>query len=488
MATDIVAASVYHRCLMTGGLWKRLGRGFSLTFVASLATYASAFLLAPIYARVLSPVEYGHIAMANTLRGVAALLMGMGVSGAVVYWYNLYRNDPPTRRRAMGNIAGLGLVCSFVWLGIGLLVGPWLQARFLPEFALPFWPYGLVILATGLIIAVQSTPLNLLETAERNGLRAILNVSAAAAQAVWSLILVVALHRSVAGQTEATLLAAATTLPFFLYLCFKETPFSRNNTQWLEVARYALPLLPHSLFLWALNLSDRLIIGHYGERFAEDLGLYSFSCNLATLMAAVTTASSSIWAPVFLEQARSNPRVQTELGQTASWSIVALAFVAGGIILFSAEGLAILGGARYAPGRIYVAPVVLGYFVQSCYQIPLLSLYHVKRTSRMPFITLAGAATNVTLNLLLIPRYGVIVAAWSTLAGFAVSGVLYFIVGQGVFPLRYRVAPIVTAFVLLGMVLSLQSDDLGWLHTSVKLVSWFTAAGVVFVWFRRDHR
>ena len=45
------------------------------------------------------------------------------------------------------------------------------------------------------------------------------------------------------------------------------------------------------------------------------------------------------------------------------------------------------------------------------------------------------AAVNIVLNLLLLPRYGVVAAAWATLAAFTVGALASWIVGSFIFPL-----------------------------------------------------
>src|SRR5262249_9575243 len=53
--------------------------------------------------------------------------------------------------------------------------------------------------------------------------------------------------------------------------------------QYLAAAcRLSLPYLPHVLFLWALNMSDRWILGHFVP--ASELGLYNVAYSLGMLV------------------------------------------------------------------------------------------------------------------------------------------------------------------------------------------------------------
>lgn len=442
--------TTFEETVIRTGIWHRIGRGFSYSFLGQIAQYGVTFLLAPIYARALLPAEYGTISLANSVRGILVLLMPMSTAGAVTYWYNLHRTEPAEQRKAVGSIAGLGIATATGWLVICLAAGSALQHYAFPDFPLSFWPYGALVIVSAWLMSLQGTPMTVLASAERQGTRAGVSLALGVVQMLIIIALVVGMRRGARGQIEAMALSATVALPVFVWLLWRYSP-PRVGPQWREIVLYSIPLLPHQLSVWALNLSDRMIIGHYGSRYAVDLGLYSFAYAIATVMQAVLAAFSSIWSPVYLEQARNNPEAQRDLGRTASWSIVILAFCAGVLMTFSAEAIAIIGGARYSASVQYVAPVVFAYFMQAVYMFPAMALYHVKKTSRLPAVTLISAGVNIAINLALIPIFGVVVAAWATAIGFTVMAVLGFVAGHRPFPLHYRAWPVCLGAVIVAV-------------------------------------
>jgi O-antigen/teichoic acid export membrane protein len=54
----------------------------------------------------------------------------------------------------------------------------------------------------------------------------------------------------------------------------------------------------------------------------------------------------------------------------------------------------------------------------------------------LPLLTVSSAATSIGLNVLLIPRIGVMGAAWSTLAAYGLMAVLTFTVARTTYPVR----------------------------------------------------
>jgi O-antigen/teichoic acid export membrane protein len=469
-----------------GSTYARLTRGFSFAILGQLAIYAVSFLIAPIYARSLRPDEYGVISLTNSVRSVLIMLMPMGVTGAVSYWYNLHRTQPGTLRRTMGGIAGLGFAASLFWLAVGLGAGAHLQYRFMPGFPLPFWPSGAFVVGSAWLLSLQSIPMALLATRERQDRVALISLALGFSQVAWVLLMVVILHRAAAGQIEAMFLYALAATPFFVGMLWRDAPLRFDPSLWWAAARYSFPLLPHQLAVWGLNLSDRLIIGHYGQRFAYDLGLYSFAYTVASLMQVVVSGLSSIWSPVFLEQARSNPKAPLVLGQTAAWCCLGLSLAASGLILFAPWLVALIGSARYRGSTHFIAPVVLGYFMQGIYLFPSIGLFHVRRTGRLPVITLCSSALNIGLNLALIPRYGVTVAAWSTAAGFTLMAVLGFLLGHPAYPLRYPWRPMMLSALILVTCIALSiapGRSPGML--ALKAGLWGLAVGLSYLAWRR---
>jgi O-antigen/teichoic acid export membrane protein len=62
--------------------------------------------------------------------------------------------------------------------------------------------------------------------------------------------------------------------------------------------------------------------------------------------------------------------------------------------------------------------VVLGQFACGLYFIPSNLLFLRHRTRVIPLVTGAAAAVNIVLNLLFVPRFGYVAAAWTTFGAY----------------------------------------------------------------------
>jgi hypothetical protein len=61
-----------------------------------------------------------------------------------------------------------------------------------------------------------------------------------------------------------------------------------------------------------------------------------------------------------------------------------------------------------------------------------------KKNRRIPFITAIASAANIALNFALIPKYGMVAAAWTTVLGFAILSAGVYWLSQKYYPIKYE--------------------------------------------------
>ncbi len=430
-------------------IYKRLGKGFVYSLLAQGGSYLIAFFLAPIYARAMAPEEYAVVSFANSLRNILAMLMPMGVGGAVVYWYNQYLENQEEQKRSVGGIAVLSTIYSIFWLIVFLLVGNAVIEKGFGDIGLPFFPYGVLIGFSAFLLSFGTVPTSLFIAKEQIALNAIVTTALTLIQTFLIIVYVAALKRGAKGQIVAVFVSGILFLFVYLYFIFKDMKLTFDLKLFKDVSKFSIPFLPHSMFMWILNLSDRMIISYFGKRFIRDLGFYSFGYAIGMVMQGIMGAFNTIWSAVFMKEANSNKDARNVLGKTGSYGILLLAYCAAGLILFSEEAVIILSGGRYEESAKYVPPIVLGYFFQGVYMFPGMALYYLKKTHLFPVITAAGAAVNIFINILGIPKWGVMTASVSTCIGFFVMALLAFFFGHFPYPLKYRALPLILSAILL---------------------------------------
>jgi len=108
-------------------------------------------------------------------------------------------------------------------------------------------------------------------------------------------------------------------------------------------------------------------------------------------------------------------------------------------------------------GAVPVVPLLMsGSVLYGAYYILNIGVNRSKRTKMTPLVTGSAAAVNIGLNFWMIPKWGILGAGWSTVAGFSVLVVLGWRNAQASYPVSYdfkRVLRVVALAVLFMVVL-----------------------------------
>jgi O-antigen/teichoic acid export membrane protein len=90
---------------------------------------------------------------------------------------------------------------------------------------------------------------------------------------------------------------------------------------------------------------------------------------------------------------------------------------------------------EFRSGAPVIPVVALAYLFHGGFLLTSIGIGVRKRTRWYPLITGASATTNVAANLVLIPRLGMLGAAWATVLSYAVMAGLGFAVSRRLYPL-----------------------------------------------------
>lgn len=192
------------------------------------------------------------------------------------------------------------------------------------------------------------------------------------------------------------------------------------------VVRFGLPLMPHLVALWGLNLSDRIIVEYYAG--STELGIYTAAYSVALGLSLVFESAQRVWQPASYRawgsgEAHRMRRIRPAylLGGAAT-VVAALSYWALVVMLYR-----FLVPASYWSGQQLLLPLCLGYGLHGIYRILGNRPFYDGMTGFLGGVSMSAFILNVVLNLLWVPRYGLMGAAWATAAAFGLQ-----VVGSGV--------------------------------------------------------
>lgn len=228
------------------------------------------------------------------------------------------------------------------------------------------------------------------------------------------------------------------------WLLFGLPPWRGVRPRWPEkselgnYASYGLPLIATFALGWVITSSDRMIIAWLLDEAAA--GVYAVGYDLpqqtiGLVLTIINTAAHPLATRRLehegLEAASVQMRQNGEL-------IVAISLVgAAALIALAPQLVDLLIGSAFREGALEVLPwVALSAAVAGMKAFHFDIAFHLMRQSKWLVITSAVAAlANVVLNILLIPAYGIVGAAWATLIAFSASCVASALLGARVFPM-----------------------------------------------------
>lgn len=415
------------------GALRKLAGASAVYGLGSVLVRGLAFLLLPLYTRYLSPAEYGIVALTMTCTVVLGLIYPLGLRGAVSRtWYE--EGTEEERRERVGTL-WIAMVLAAGVMALALdRVGASLTAAVFPE--VPFHPYLRFAVWTAFLGVLGITPLVLLQAQERPRAYVLLTVGTALATTAVTVWMVVK-GRGAVGYLQGALIGAGLAAIPYLALTLRQVrPVFRPGVLMPALA-FGLPLVPHALAGWALEMSDRAILTRFLP--LHDVGVYSLGYQLGAAMGLLTAAFNAAWVPFLFgtlkaEGDESHPR----LARLVSYYALALCFLGLGWALLAEHVVPILAGPGFREAHRITPWVVGGYVCSGLYLVPTNLLFWQRRTRVIPLVTLAAGAANVGLNLWLVPRHGAIAAAWATLAAYAVLLILTWWSAERLHPFPYE--------------------------------------------------
>ena len=195
-------------------------------------------------------------------------------------------------------------------------------------------------------------------------------------------------------------------------------------TELKSYLKYGLLLVPSNAILWVIHSSDRYIIGYFMA--AKDVGLYAAAYALASVIPLLLSPLQAVLLPTISksyddgEIAKTRAYLKYSLKYLMMLSIPAVF----GLSVMASPLLRILTTAEFTSGSVVIPFVAFGLMLYGLYQVCMNILYLAKKTSWILWLHIISAAVNIGLNLLLIPRLGILGAAVATLTAYFVLGML----------------------------------------------------------------
>jgi O-antigen/teichoic acid export membrane protein len=391
-------------------MWRDLFKTNLIYAVGSLANSAALFILIPYLVNGLSPQEYGLWSLAEITIMLLSTVMLAGIDMGVMreYWA-----ETDAARRA--SILGTAVIGVTGWslalcLGFGLALSPLLAGT---VSATTRW----LVLGIAASEALWVLGLNILRIQDRA--RSFVGLSLLRLVIFLGLSVgLIAAGLGIDGGLLGRLAASIVSLLLSAALIWRGMVLRLDWPRLRRILRYGLPLLPTNIAVYVLLTSDRYVLQHVAS--LEIVAIYSFAYKIASMLDLLVTRPFSIdWVSrrFKIANAPDAPR------QYARILTIYLAFASACVLLIIAVTPAVyrwVAPAAYASGAAIIPVLLLGSLCSGLSHPLNVGIMIKDQTRWLPLLSWIAAIACLGFNYWWIPRYGMIGAAWATVAGYLV--------------------------------------------------------------------
>ena len=208
-----------------------------------------------------------------------------------------------------------------------------------------------------------------------------------------------------------------------------------------ELLKFGLPYIPAGLAAMMVQVIDRPILLALTNE--STVGIYQANYRLGIFMMLVVSMFDYAWRPFFLTHA-SEPNAKEMYSKIMTYFVFLGSIIVLLVSLYVDDIIKIRVFHRFIINPAYwsglsIVPVILiAYLFNGMYVNFMAGIYIEKKTSHLPYVTGIGAAVNVVANLLLIPKFGMLGAAWATLFAYASMAITLYFVAHRFYPVHYE--------------------------------------------------
>lgn len=388
----------------------------AIYIAADLLMKGMGLILLPVYTRYLTTSDYGVMSVATVVGTIAGTVLSLGLGGAALKFY--YDYEGRERRELYGTLwLFLIVVPGVAFLGIEIFAADLLDAAFRQ---VPYSPYLRIALWTAYVnIAFATVPKEMFRASEQATHYSGLNLVQFLVTAVVAIVLVVGYDQGAAGALRGRLWGTIAVAILASVAMRRAARVAMRKDILRRALLYSTPLVPHYLSHWVLTASDRVILERYVDM--SEVGLYALGYQIGGVLSLIAIAANNAIIPAFGKLDTRDPEAVGRVMHIVTWFVVVCTFVAIGLAIFGGDVIALLTPPSYHAAAVVVPWVVLGYVFMALYfpSIDVINLL-LADTKKIALCTTIAAATNIGLNLVFIPHYGIMAAAITTAASYLV--------------------------------------------------------------------
>ena len=386
---------------------KKYLKSFGAFSIGPIVGAVFSFITIPIITYFISPSEYGRVSMFTLFQNVLGMIAYLGLDQAYIKFYH---DEEDKEKLMLHSIVPALSLAVLVSIGVFLLKEPlatWLYGSTedlsCVSLFLPYLPF----------FVVERFILIKYRMEQKGMLYSFFSIFSKAALLVLSVLTLKYYLCGYQSVIYSTVLAQILTTVLLIISCYKNNKITVSEWEWSYVKtllKYSLPLIPATIVGWVLNSMDKIMIRSLCDY--QQLGLYDTALKIVSVLAIVQNCFSTFWSPIAFKWNKEKKETEKfeEVGKILSIIMVSMFM---GILTFKEVIIKILSPDYY--NAVEILPFLLIYpIMYTVSEVTVVGIYFSGKSVTTIIVAVCSCVLNVTLNSLLIPKYGAIGASIAT--------------------------------------------------------------------------
>jgi len=398
---------------------------------AVVSRLISVFLL-PVITHYLSRADLGAVDTLLALSIVLVIVLRAGISMAFFRFY-FDAEDDAGRTRVVRTSFWFTMATATLGLVVGVLAAPQISEALFSTHSRTTLVRVSFVFLWGQMNYEQLTSLFRVE--ERSVAYVAATLVNVVLTVVATILLVAVWHKGAVGVIVGNF--TGTLIVYFVLLAYRRFQLGLELDRPLlrEMQRFGLPLVPSGLALWAIDFADRFFL--LKLKNAAEVGLYSVGVRITSAILLLLIALRTAW-PAFAYSIKEDAEAKRTYAFVLTYVLFATCWASLTLSLLAPWLVRLLTAPAYYPGSRVVPLLAFGATAFIGFNVMSIGIGRAKQTQFNWVVTGIAAVVAIGLNFALIPPYGMIGAAISTLVAYTVMFVGMTLRAQQVFPVPYQ--------------------------------------------------
>jgi O-antigen/teichoic acid export membrane protein len=386
---------------------------YSLSYICGSA---AGIILLPVYTRYLSKADYGLLEILAYTNAILHLIMAAGVNTALAKFYQDAKGL--SEQKIVISTATVFVFFSALTGSLLCYWGDCTLARIILGDAAyaPYVDINILVLLSELTVGITSMYFIVTKRPRifvmYNLLRLVLGITG-------NLYFLIVMGFGARGILYGQLISNGIAAVLLAWHVIRKNGVHFDVVLLKRILSFSYPIVPAMLGATIMHNADRFLIRYYGS--LADVGIYSLGYKLPFMLNTIILASfARIWTGSMMYEVAREPDSKFQYARITTYFMAVCVFVMFALSVFSVNVVRILAAPKFFAAHQVVPIVALGLCFHAFYTFFTVGAYLESKTWLLNISYLPAAFVNVAANMILLPKYGYLAAAWVTVLTYAV--------------------------------------------------------------------